>query len=121
MPRLSENTLEKRFRCDFCGGTFRTRQGLSGHIQFKHNAYYEPEDMSKQSAKVIDMKFLLSNQRNFLKWRITNGLSKSTSDNIAVLFVNWGKVISLFDALGIDLTDDDFKTYILSGLDRILS
>jgi hypothetical protein len=36
MPKLTQQTLEKRFPCLHCGETFRTRQGLSGHIQFKH-------------------------------------------------------------------------------------
>jgi hypothetical protein len=56
-----------------------------------------------------------------LKWRTTNVLSKSTNDKIVVLFVNWGRVRSLFNSFGIDLTDDDFKTYTLSGLGKIFS
>jgi hypothetical protein len=67
------------------------------------------------------MKFLKSKQANFLKWRTTNVLSKSTNDKIVVLFVNWGRVRSLFNSFGIDLTDDDFKTYTLSGLGKIFS
>lgn len=121
MPKLSEKTLEKRFRCDYCGETFRARQGLSGHIQFKHKAYFKPETVSEQSTKKIDTKFLLSKQGNFLKWRTTNGLSKSTNDNVARLFANWGRVRNLFNAMGIDLTDEDFKTYLLAGLGKLFS
>ncbi len=121
MPRLSEKTLEKRFKCDYCGETFRTRQGLSGHIQFKHHAYYEPVTNAKQSTKEIDMRFISSKQKNLMMWRASNGLSKSTNDNVARLLVNWGMVRSLFNKLGIDLTDEDFKTYLLAGLGKLFS
>lgn len=36
MPKLKEDSLKKRFTCQYCGKSFPTRQGLSGHIQFKH-------------------------------------------------------------------------------------
>ena len=36
MPKLSQDSLKKRFSCQYCDKSFRTRQGLSGHIQFKH-------------------------------------------------------------------------------------
>ena len=41
MPTLSQKTLDKMFECPYCEKLFRTRNGLSGHIQFKHakNAY----------------------------------------------------------------------------------
>ncbi len=117
MPKLSEKTLEKRFRCDYCGGTFRTRQGLSGHIQYKHHAYYEP----LTEVKEIDARFILSKGKHFSSWRASNGLPKSTSDTIALLMVNWGKVKSLFNMLDIELTEQDFKTYLLAGLGKLFS
>jgi hypothetical protein len=121
MPRLSEKTLEKRFQCDYCGETFRTRQGLSGHIQFKHQDYFEPATNAKQSTKASDSNFILSKNTAFKKWRASNGLSKSTNDRVASLFVNWVRIRTLFGQLGIELTEQDFKTYILAGLGRLFS
>lgn len=119
MPRLSEKTLEKRFQCSYCGETFRSRQGLSGHIQFKHQGYFEPSAEAGQSLKATEKGFILSKQQSFLKWRVSSGLPKSTTDNVAILLVNWDRVRNLFSMLGIELTDEDFKTYLLAGLSKI--
>jgi uncharacterized C2H2 Zn-finger protein len=119
MPRLSEKTLEKRFQCSYCGKTFRYRQGLSGHIQFKHQGYFEPSDKAGQLSSVTEKGFILSKHKDFLKWRVSSGLSKSTTDNVATLLVNWERVRNLFNMLGIELTEEDFKTYLLTGLSKI--
>jgi predicted RNA binding protein YcfA (HicA-like mRNA interferase family) len=121
MPRLSEKTLEKRFQCDYCGGTFRSRQGLSGHIQFKHQDYFEPVTKSKHSTKEIDMGFISSKNKDFSIWRASNGLSESTNDAITKMFVSWTHVRSLFNMLDIELTEQDFKTYLLVGLNKLFS
>ena len=121
MPKLSQKTLEKRFPCDYCGETFRTRQGLSGHIQFKHQAYYKPIVKPKQTTKEIDMAFISSKQENIIIWKATNGLTKSTNDNIARLLVNWAHVRSFFNMLDIELTEQDFKNYLLASLSRVFS
>jgi len=130
MPKLSAKALEKRFKCDYCGETVRTRQGLSGHIQFKHQAHYKP--VTKTTAhkpaakdtkinKVIDTSFISSKQKYIILWRKINGLTKSTNDDIVKLFVMWGIVRSFFNTLDIELTEQDFKTYLLAGLGNIFS
>jgi hypothetical protein len=119
MPKLSEKTLEKRFQCDYCGQTFRTRQGLSGHIQFKHMGYFEPVTAAKQPAKVTEPKFILSKHKAFHQWRITCGLPKSTVDKVASLAVNWNRVMDFFSELDIELTEQDLKTYFLAAFSRI--
>jgi len=144
MSKLSEKTLEKRFQCDYCGKTFRTRQGLSGHIQFKHQTLNKPEsgyaplgfvtkDMLSKSVakkkeiinekitKKIDSRFIMSKQKDILTWRAISGLSKSTDDAITRLLVSWGYIISFFNTLDIELTEHDFKTYLLAGLANIFS
>ena len=57
MPKLSKQTLEKRFSCSHCGQTFRTRQGLSGHIQFKHPSEAPAEENSYMQAVLDVFKF----------------------------------------------------------------
>ncbi len=121
MPKLSEATLEKRFQCDYCGETFRTRQGLSGHIQFKHETLYDPIAKNTKITKEIDMDFILSNQIEIKLWTKVNGLTESTNDTILKLFVNWGSARSFFKMLDIELTEQDFKTYLLAGLGKIFS
>jgi hypothetical protein len=121
MPRLSEKTLEKRFQCQYCGETFRTRQGLSGHIRFKHQNYYEPYKETKQPANVMEKGFILSKRKDFAYWRKTNGLRESTNESVANLFINWMWVVNLFQNLDIELTEKDFKTYLLAGLSKVLS
>lgn len=121
MPKLSEGTLEKRFKCDYCGETFRTRQGLSGHVQFKHQTLYKPIAKNTKITKEIDIDFIMSKHTEIMLWKKTNGLTDSTSDTIVTLFVNWGNVRSFFITLGIELTEQDFKTYLLAGLGKIFS
>ena len=119
MPKLSEKTLEKRFQCDYCGQTFRTRQGLSGHIQFKHNKYFKFSTKTKQATKNLDMVFITSKLKNFTILKAFNDMTDSTNENIVRLLLSWGKVSIVFKMLNIDLTENDFKTYLLMGLSKL--
>ncbi|MDP2719281.1 MAG: hypothetical protein Q8P44_05575, partial [Dehalococcoidia bacterium] len=60
MPKLSQATLEKRFQCGYCAKTLRSRQGLSGHIQFKHMDFFKPLKKVKRVDKKDDMGFFTS-------------------------------------------------------------
>ena len=117
MPKLSEKTLEKRFQCEYCGETFRTRQGLSGHIQFKHHAVFGP----KSEAQQIDMSFIRSKLKGITVWKATNQLPQPTTEAMLNLLMNWHHVRYFFSMLDIDLTKQDFKTYLLVGLGRLFS
>ncbi len=121
MPKLSKETLKKRFQCDYCEETFRTRQGLSGHIQFKHQTLYSPITKNTKTTNVNDKYFILSKHKECNLWRQSNGLTKSTSDTILTLLVNWLEVRSFFKTLDVELTEQDFKTYLLAGLGKIFS
>ncbi len=121
MPKLSKETLEKRFQCDYCGETFRTRQGLSGHIQFKHQTLYSPITKPTKNTNVNDNYFLLSKKTECNLWITSNGLTKSTSDTILTLLANWLTVRRFFKTLDVELTEQDFKTYLLAGLGKIFS
>ena len=115
MPKLTEKTLEKRFKCEYCGETFRTRQGLSGHIQFKHKAAYKKPGKNKE----IEMRFILSKSKYVLVWQATNGLPQETNKAIAILLFDWQYVRGLFNALGLEPTEQDLKTYLLAGLGKL--
>jgi len=121
VPKLSENSLKKRFQCDYCGETFRTRQGLSGHIQFKHQTLYIPIAKNTEITKVNDSDFIMSKHTGIMLWKEINRLPNSTKDAIVKLFVNWGEVKGFFDTLDVELTEQDFKTYLLTGLGKVFS
>jgi hypothetical protein len=114
-PKLSEKTLEKRFQCEYCGETFRTRQGLSGHIQFKHATGYKEASKTQE----VDMKFILSKSKHVSSWKATNLLSQQTNEAISKLVFNWYHVSNFFKALDLELTEQDFKTYLLVGLGKL--
>lgn len=117
MPKLTEKTLEKRFKCEYCGETFRTRQGLSGHIQFKHKAAYKKEAKTQE----IDVEFTLSKLKYVLVWQSINQLPQQTNKAITNLLSNWQHVYHFFAELGLKPTEQDLKTYLLAGLGKLLS
>ena len=121
MPKLSEETLRKRFQCDYCGETFRTRQGLSGHIQFKHQPLFISTAKNTKITKKIDLDFIASHNLKIKLWKKANGLTESTSDTILSLLVNWGSARSFFKIFDIELTEQAFKIYLLAGLGKIFS
>lgn len=121
MPKLSEKTLERRFQCDYCGETLRTRQGLSGHIQFKHKGYFKPSTKSKQITKTVDMLYISSKLKNLKIIQAINGMTESTNNNIAKLLVSCLEVIKIFSILEIEFTENDFKIYFLMALNRLLA
>ena len=87
---------------------FRTRQGLSGHIQFKHG--------TKQNTLQIAI-----NDNVLLKAKLKVvgeiiDLSKSTTQMIEAILDNWIKVILICDPLGIDLNKQDFKNYFVARI-----
>jgi len=115
MPKLTEKTLEKRFKCEYCGETFRTRQGLSGHIYFKHKAAYKKTGKTKE----IEMQFILSKLKYVLAWQAMNQLPEQTNKAMANLLFNWQHVRGLFSALDLEPTEQDLKTYLLVGLGKL--
>jgi septum formation topological specificity factor MinE len=60
MPKLSQDTLEKRFPCSTCGKSFRTRQGLSGHVQYKHSKGVSPKKITAEEALQVGLHMIES-------------------------------------------------------------
>lgn len=108
MPKLSEHTLEKMFSCEHCGELFRTRQGLSGHIQWKHTVGKKP--------KYIDFDYLKSWAKHFKLIRVAAGLDASEVVHHIRIALSWPGVVSVLDSLKIQANDQDFKHYLISSL-----
>jgi hypothetical protein len=111
MPKLSNKTLEKMFICPNCGKPFRTRQGLSGHIQFKHKVQKPPAsndiyDSIRDVQKVeIDMEVA--------------GFTKSEIVPYRQILLSWRSIQKMCEYLKITMNNQDYKTYIISSLARM--
>ena len=104
----TKDPLNKKFPCKQCGNLFRTRQGLSGHIQFKHG--------KKQNALAIAAKDILDIK---IKLKTVEGIMNlpvSKTQMIDAILNNWLKVVYICDSVGIDLNKQDFKNYFVARI-----
>ena len=104
----TKDPLNKKFPCKQCGKLFRTRQGLSGHIQFKHG--------TKQNTLAIDVKDIAELKIILEAIEGILGLSKSKSQMIKAILDNWINITSICDPLGIHLNKQDFKKYFVERI-----
>lgn len=109
MPKLSEQTIKKRFPCPHCGETFRTRQGLSGHIQFKHPAGTREETKSP-AEWILDIEIY----KSLLQ------LGKFSNEEVSELtqiLAGWGYIERLIGLAPGDKNTKvggaDFRTYLI--------
>ncbi len=110
MPKLSNKTLDKMFICPNCGRPFRTRQGLSGHKQFKHKV-----QKSSTLDNPIDT-FLDIRQK--MKTMETVGIPQPDVKSIALAHAHWPLIQSMCDILKISTNNQDYKHYIITSLAR---
>ncbi len=111
MPKLSKDSLEKRFICQYCGKSFRTRQGLSGHIQFRHG--------NGQKSSEIDASEVLSKGLEIKLWGEIRNLPSSAIKARQRILVDWLEDQALCNFLQIKLNPQDFKTYYITRLAKI--
>jgi len=109
MPKLTKQTLEKRFPCPHCGQTFRTRQGLSGHIQFKH-----PPGTSKYTTRPIKWLTDIQIYKSVLQ---SANFSDEVVSELTEILAEWG-LIERFIAWApseknLKVGWADFKTYLI--------
>jgi hypothetical protein len=105
MPKLSQQTLEKRFQCPHCGITLRTRSGLSGHIQFKH-----PKGSSQKSKSITDAAYDIKKMEAFLR---SIGKSDSEIADLTLISKDWVMTRSMMESYKDKLNNADFKTFQL--------
>jgi hypothetical protein len=112
MPKLSQDSLNKRFACQYCGGTFRTRQGLSGHIQFKHKSKDKAENKSflEQAAKMV------SDSSDFKKHVLSAGYYEEDMQQMQQIFIIWQHIKILFKEEHLTLNNTDYKNYLIVSL-----
>jgi hypothetical protein len=111
MPKLNEHTLEKMFPCGHCDELFRTRQGLSGHIQWKHKV--------EQDLSMRDTSSIIKWATQFESVSKVAGLSQSRSKAQAHILARWTMVTAACDVLKIKPNNQDFKNYIITSLARM--
>jgi len=107
MPKLTEDSLEKRFSCQYCGESFRTRQGLSGHIQFKHS--------KGKKVTYSDIDDVISKIQVLELGGKAAGLSPADNPVPSILKL-WPLVLIGLDMVNVKCTDQDFKNYMLVSL-----
>ena len=95
MEPLHKDPLNKKFPCKQCGKLFRTRQGLSGHIQFKHG--------TKQNTLQIAIDDILLIKIKLKAIAGIMDLPVSTTQMIKSILDNWLNIVRICSPLGIDL------------------
>jgi len=109
MPKLKEDSLKKTFTCPLCHKLFRTRQGLSGHILFKHQKKYIKEpDLTitlkiAKKLKIIDL----------------SDFSTVPLNEIVDMVKFWNEFKLIFEAFDIELNQQDLKHYMITSLVQI--
>jgi len=111
MPKLTKDSLEKRFSCQYCGESFRTRQGLSGHIQWKHGKKYK--------LKIPDLTLEVDEAVKLKQIQQILGLSESTQYAMSSTIIWWGVVQSFCEVFNIELNQQDLKNYLITSLAQI--
>ena len=109
MPKLGQDELEKRFACPHCGDTFRTRQGLSGHIQWKHPA-------GKASTGITDKWLLETIELMESVWAPVFDWSPSDLRVRARILRRWPEFEKMCDLVGIKSSREVFKNYFITSL-----
>ena len=112
---LYKDPLNKKFLCKQCGNLFRTRQGLSGHIQFKHGTISQEKDKKKVEFKVTKKGI----QEEFVYWKAILKPSKFEYEAVFDMFIWWMNVKFLFEGFGLELNEQDLHNYVITSLANI--
>jgi hypothetical protein len=109
MPKLSQQTLEKRFKCPHCGESIRSRQGLSGHIQFKH----KPGIPAKKES--YEERYLRLGEK-IVKFKGHASVAGFNEEEASEIFLYWERIKTLFELEQITVNNSDFKNYLIVSL-----
>jgi len=111
VPKLSKQTLEKRFQCPKCGKSIRSRQGLSGHIQFKHSA-----GAVKEEPDIVDEAFKIKHHEMFLK---SIGYNEKEITELTQVRKDWVRAKVLIEDT--KLSKADYKAFQITAYAVIFS
>ena len=111
VTRFSHNPLAKKFKCPQCGNWFRTLQGLSGHIRFKHGLYGEQESIVDRLVAVEKQKVGLA------AFGHGAGLSPSTIQARLQILDRWACLLQYCYSFDVRLDAEDFKNYVIRSFE----
>jgi hypothetical protein len=112
MPKLSNKTLDKMFICPNCGKPLRTRQGLSGHIQFKHKS----ELPAEEESFVEKYLGLRDKSLKFKSHASVAGFNEEEISKMLSIFLSWERIKTFFKLEQINISSLDFKNYLIMSL-----
>lgn len=115
MTRYSHNPLAKKFKCPECDNWFRTLQGLSGHIRFRHGDHAKEEDM------VARMKGIEANKMILTAFCQGMGVSRETIEARLRVLDTWAGFLIYCKSFGLTLGIEDFKNYVIDNFWRELA
>lgn len=107
ITRYSHNPLAKKFKCPQCGNWFRTLQGLSGHVRFKHGEYDKKESVVDRLIEIEEKKVRLA------AWGQGLGLSTATIEARQQILTDWARLLEYCRSFDVNLSDEDFKSYVI--------
>ena len=107
--------LYKGFTCQYCGDTVRTRQGLSGHIQWRHGIIGQ-----KKSKKEVKFEITMNGISDTLTvWKLGTKPSKFEYEAVVDMILWWMNVKLLVEGFGLELNEQDLHNYIITSLANI--
>lgn len=111
----ANNPLYKGFTCPHCGKALRTRQGLSGHIQFIHGITGQ-----KKSKKEVEFEITMNGIPDTLTvWKLGSKPSKFEYEAVVDMILWWTNVKLLVEGFGLELNEQDLHNYIITSLVNI--
>ena len=111
----TNDALYKGFTCQYCEKTFRSRQGLSGHIQFLHGITGQ-----KKGKKEVEFEITKNDIPNTLEvWKAGLEPSKFEYEAVLDMFFWWTDVKLLFEGFGLELNEQDLHNYVITSLANI--
>ncbi len=111
----ANNPLYKGFTCPHSGKALRTRQGLSGHIQFIHEITGQ-----KKSKKEVKFEITMNGISDTLTvWTLGSKPSKFEYNAVVDMILWWMNVKLLVEGFGLELNEQDLHNYIITSLANI--